>query len=307
MRRLLAFLAPLAILVAGCAQTESISVVRADGSVERKVLVSIDNTQNPAAAEDGGTKPSSVIRFHSEAGWKVEEKKGEKGQDIVSGARNLKPGEVLQEEFTLNDNNDGLASCVAKTEKTADGLIVYTETWTWKGKVEADGSPVENMAKVVAEKLGPWGVSDAEQKAIVDRVGKKAWKALFGPGDPLVGMLLTNPNQGVRRLNNIMATAFLEELEVVPGKTHEERIKVVREMVNGLDATDMTTPEPPAGDPEAGGNADLMVSILSRVKGPGQVVDHNGEMDVLEDEVFWSMYLEASMMEPVVLRAVFRP
>ena len=108
------------------------------------------------------------------------------------------------------------------------------------------------------------------------------------------------------KLNNAIAIAFLDELNAVPNKSHAEKIAVVKDMVAGLDSAGGVTPEPPTG-PEAGGKQDMMVTIVSRVKGPGSIVDHNGEVDVLEDEVFWSMYLEASMMEPVVLRAVFRP
>jgi hypothetical protein len=306
MRRLLPLLMPLIAFAAGCAQTESVSVVAADGTVQRKVSVTIDNSSNPMAGEENVLKPSTLIKFNAAAGWKSEEKKGEKGQDILTGARTIKPGESLESEFTLSDGSEGsLASCAAKAEKTADGLIVYTETWTWKGEIKESGTPIEKLQSVIDEKLSPWGVSESDRKTIAASVRRKSWRALFGPGDPLLGILLTNPNQGVRKLNNIVAEAFLQAMEPISGKSHAEKVAVVKEMVNGLDTTGMTAPEPPAGEAEP--NSDMMVSILSRVKGPGQVVDHNGEMDILEDEVFWSMYLEASMVEPVVLKAVFRP
>lgn len=304
MKRLLPLLSFLTLLAAGCAQVDSSTVISADGKVERRVSVTVDNSTNPTAVEGGGTKPATLIAFNPAANWKVEEKLGDKGQDILTAARELQAGEKLDEEFTLSDKRSSLAGCRVEVEKLADGSLAYTETWTWKGDVKESGTPIEKLQSVVDEKLEPWGISEAERKTIVERVRAKSWRALFGPGDPLLTQVLTNPNQGVRKLNNVVAQAFLNELEPVAGHTREEKLAVIKEMVNGLDAAGNSTPEAPG---QEGEGENVMVSILSRVKGPGAIVDHNGEIDIIENEVFWSMYLEASMVEPVVLRAVFKP
>ncbi len=308
MRKLLLPLIALLVAGVGCARVDNSSVVHPDGSVDRTLVVAVNNSMGPGGEGQEKVMPKSLLTLSPSANWKSEEGQNTQGEDIVTSTMKLAPGQSITDEFVVSDGSDAKASCTTKAEKLADGSVVYTETWTWKGKADEAGSPLAKLEPVMKEKLSAKGISEADQKSMTASTMRVAWRAIFGPGEPLLPMMMTDPNLAIRKLNNRIAKQLIDDLgKAAPAMPGEEKLAVAREVLAGLDMSQMADPAANAPTPDEGGKQDLMVSILSRVKGPGVLVESDGELDLIESEVFWSMYLEACTYEPVVLRAVFKP
>lgn len=307
MRRTLCSLVLLSALF-GCARVENASVVHADGSVERTVVVKINNVASEMSEGQQKVMPRSFITLSPNASWKTEESVSPQGEDLITATMKLAPGQVVADEFIISDGEDAKANCSVAAKKLPDGNVEYTETWTWKGKLDVGESPIAGLDALIVAKLEAKGVAKQEGEKVARSVLREAWRMIFGPGDPILATMLTNTELAMRRLNNGIAKKVVSELSTAaPAMSGEERLAIAAEIVREMHMSKMADPEANAPTPDEDGRQNLLVSILSRVKGPGVVVETDGEQDILAGETFWSMYLEACAHEPVVLKAVFKP
>jgi hypothetical protein len=295
-----------ALLAGGCARVESLSQVDASGSLERKVTMRVAQM---GMDEDPKTLPSNLITLQGQPAWKVTTSKD--GTDsILEASRTLAPGDSESGSFTVTNGSSSKARCQVKAVKRDDGTIEYTETWIWEGKQSPPITGVLNEAgrESLKKHLTPLGAAEADLAAIEASVGRDLKRAVLGPGEPMLMILLTDPSLGLRKIRAKMVgyleSAIVKRLpDTDPGARKKAVLAIVTETATELDKKRTATADSAQG-PESSG---MLLSFSLAVQGPGQVIETNGEVDPVDGRVYWSMFLDAVEGENLVLRAVFKP
>lgn len=301
--RWLAVLPLVCLFLTGCARVENSGTLTADGGLERKLKISVPAMQGM----DDTPLPKSFVEFSQPGSWRVtESKKGE--ESILEAVRTLPPGHAAEWDFRINDGSKDKAAVRMSAVKLPDGTISYTETWTWLGGPPESTDNVKKVEAALKKHLAPMNATDAQVQSAMSRVQKRMWRELFGPGNPIVATLMLNPSDGLRRLNRVGAEEVLAFLkDEFPATPEDQRRTIARAFAREASAASQedVTPKPQEAQASQGNSA--VVTITTSIKGPGSLVESNGTYNFVEDDVSWSMFLEACQLEPVVLRAVFKP
>lgn len=284
----------------------SLSEVSPQGAVDRKVTVRMAEMGMSQEKPD----PAKMISFSTPGLWKIEART-EKQEQVLEATRRLPAAGDNGADFVMNDGGTGKARCEVKVVKRDDGLLEYTETWTWMGPKGTALSEQLNKdsAKAFGARLSAAGFTEAETKQTIERLGKRIFRAVMGPAEPLLPTLVMDTGLAMRKLRIQMAG----EMEAAIGEIKPEMAAADKRTLTVAILADLTKElenSRSAGPSESApgeSNSGQLVGLELAVAGPGQVVETNGIADPIDGRVYWNMYLEACEHEPVVLRAVFRP
>ena len=150
------------------------------------------------------------------------------------------------------------------------------------------------------------GLSSADLTPIAKTMQREIWKLLFGPGDPALAQFLTQPELIERRMRQRLGKTLLDALKTQLGDrlSESQRLTAVRQLMTQEAVRGVFNPDKEK-EKEAGGDGNKsLVSMLCVVRLPGTIIETNGEVDPIANEVFWALYPEAAAPEDVVLRAV---
>lgn len=297
MKRLVLFLG-MVTLLAGCANTSTTTTLRSDGSYTRTIKFTVQKSMGEEASLD------KVFKLPSGAQWKV---KTTDDKDKIESVLTMeaKVGDAPLSDLQVKTKTGfQVVNSFAVTEPTP-GQFEYKETFTWKGK--PDKNPEESLAQMRAslKKLLPADTSDATITAIATDMRGDIWKLMFGPGDPMLLSLFTNPEFAAKKLGTAIGKSLASSLDkrVPTWGTEESRRAAVRKFVVELTADDLLKkPDPEKQSEQDDSNGPIPMYVC--VKVPGKIVETNGEFDPISGDVYWALYPEAAQLGPVTLRVL---
>lgn len=304
MRRALLLL-PLFILAAGCARTSSITEVNADGSWKRTVKFTVAKDEGM-----GGPTADQIFDLPKGEGWTS--KKTENKEDIEwTYTRMAKVDELISKDISIREigpegpGKDLMLVNEVTVKRIAPNRLKYRETYRWVGKKK------EDTAKELEGALGLKTVLPAnlQSKEDLDKVdaGMKAeiLRIMFGPGDPMITQLLSNPDYGVRKMVNRLAKSFDKVMANVYGDRlpMEERRKIIGKIVDSASSSIVNSKKSENSNPESAQKSGPPITMFISVKLPGRIVETDGEVDPYSGEVFWSMFPEAASLGEVSIQA----
>ena len=297
-------LAVCAILFAsGCSKVNSATKLTDTGAVSKTVTFSVFEQPGEEGAAPPDLKKQIVFSDLNE--WKLTESK--KDQDrVLTAVRFLPAGSVRATDYTL-EAGPGMKVVVSSVAtKVSDDQIDYVETWKWNGKLKDDTSPGKDLKPILKADLAAFNPTDEQVDRGILQMRNTLFKAIFGPGDPLMMTFFSNPEGASRKLHVVMTNALLGFMKTeFPNATDGERLKAARVIAKKLsDDTSKQTAVSPENPPKEDNSS--MTSVLVTVEGPGDLISSNGEYDVVDNTVFWQMFSDACMYEPVVLKASFK-
>ncbi len=300
--------------VAGCATVSTETTINEDGSFERRVAVSIMSQEGLPGAESAD--PADMVRFNDADAWNTVSSKKDDSM-VLTASRSFSAGTGSVSQYTLVKDGNQFLECVVSVVKRPDGLIEYTETYTWTG--DSQDGPVQfgEMSGVFTEHLAPLGADDAAVEEVMRDTVSRLWPQLFGPDDTLMIQAITGMQLVVRKLRRAMGAALYAAVIEKLGASDAAVVAVRAIMAEVLmdDIFDTSTPDmadPLQTEPVVEGEDDEsddgdMVGLSTAVRGPGTLVETNGDYDLIAGEVIWTFYAQAAIMRPVILKAVFDP
>lgn len=312
--------ASLLALLCGCAKIGTTTDIKADGSFVRTVVY-----RGSAPSTDGftmGPTLDDVIAPPRGAGWSFVREKDPKNpaEQVLTATKSFAPGETLTDDLALKapPKKDGpknapptfvLGNTVAVT-KLPNGTVAYRETIRWRGPRPRELAAPDPVFLAALSSAVP-ALDKAGQVAVEKRVHQSVWQALFGPGEPLIGLLMTHPELGEFRLKRRLSDSLLAALQDALGNklTDSERRTAVQKLVTTLtdDVKDKTKKQVNAGPGGGSSNDDTLVALLIKARFPGKVLQTNGELDPATGEVIWGLFSPAAAAGDVVLTAVCEP
>jgi hypothetical protein len=148
--------------------------------------------------------------------------------------------------------------------------------------------------------------TDANARALVDKVAELGVPVLFGPGDPLLALGLLHPDLALYRANQRMGAVVMQALEQQFGDKMQpaERREIARQLIQAtLSTSKISQPDPTAAMANPT-NSPGLTPLMFVVQPPGKVVSSNGEIDEFSGEIFWALFEEAASYQDVVMTAV---
>ncbi|MCH8979988.1 MAG: hypothetical protein IH945_12215 [Armatimonadetes bacterium] len=305
-----------AVAVAGCGTVSTETTINDDGSFERRVVVSVMSQEGLPGAEAGD--PADMVRFADADAWStVTEEKDDTIMLVAS--RSFAAGGGTVPQYELIEGEEPFLACELSVVKRPDGLIEYTETYTWQG--DSPESPVEfdEMRGAFDEHLVALGADDDDVEAVIRGTISRLWPKMFGPDDTLLMQALTGPGLVKLKLRRAMGAsvhaAVKEQFASADDKAVLEAVRAIMaeipmDQVLNTSPPDMADPlqtEPVVEGEEDDSDSGEMIGISTAVRGPGRLVETNGDYDLVAGEVIWSFYAQAAVLQPVVLKAVFDP
>lgn len=293
---------PVLAVVTGCARARVTTSIQPDGSWTRTVVLSGQekkDMQVTPTLEDTFVVPSG-------AAWKQKDE-SKNSERTLTLERILAPGASLQGDLSLKAGANGklrLANEVVVT-RVGPHRFEYRETLKWKGDPEsltADLKPetLNEIKSILPKALA----TDANARALSDKIAELSIPMLFGPGDPLLAMGLLHPDLAVRRAGQRIGALLLKSLEEQFGDqlTPDQRKAIARKAIQqAFDSAKVSTdPAAASAKKDNGGLTPLMFIVQT----PGRVVSTNGEVDELSGDVFWALFDAAASIKDVVLTAV---
>ncbi len=309
------------LLLSGCARIATNTEVKADGSFVRTVVY-----RGSAPSTDGFTMGPSLddlIAPPRTPGWKVtretDPKSENKSELIVTATRAFAAGETLSDDLALKSppKKDAPKGTVPTTtlgntlsvRTLPDGKLEYREVIRWRGtKPTKLATPDPELMTLLAVTLPT--LDKAGQATVTLHLQQSLWRALFGPGEPLLGLLITHSDLGEFKLKKQLSIVVDTELKAALGEklSEAERRTAVQKIVATItdDVKDKTKKQANAG-PGGDKNDDALVAILIKAKLPGKILQTNGEEDPATGEVVWGLFSQAAAAGDVVLTAVCEP
>lgn len=293
MKKLLPLLGLLSLL-AGCSKISTETTFKPDGSFTRAITFT-------TSKENEDSTLDKVFELPKGSEWKVV-KKDDAENLVAIYTRSGKLGETPSTDIkVLSPTGVILTNRLAVTEATP-GVYEYKETFTWQGKggsfkKESANDFVDGLKNVL-----PSGTEDALIKKVASDLQKDILRIMFGPGDPLISELMTNPDHFARKLKMQLGKSlennFVRNLD--DWQNESERANAIRSILTNLDSDKFMskpkTTEPPS-DEDSGG----MVPLALSVKVPGKIIETNGLYNPYTNEVYWGMFPEAASLGPVSL------
>jgi len=296
-------------LSAGCSRVATETTVRADGGFDRRVVV---RSNVPELGAPAGRRPRLEDWFVFPAagdGWSVNRERV-RDEDIATLSRTFAPGVAPFTDVRLVENGQTRFTNELRVTRRPDGLVEFVETLRWT-PAESEKPDLAPMAAKLAPLLPERLRDPAAAQRLTDRTVRDFWRVIFGPGDPLLGQLLTHPDAAERMVRKRAADALNLALEREFGgrMTDAERANFVRRAFGpgGLQTQDVVDSQRQAAPAAEGRGSVGPVAMLTAVRIPGTVVSTNGERDLATGEVYWAYYPPAAALGDVELRVVFRP
>jgi hypothetical protein len=302
-----AFLALCLIALAGlggCARSRITTEIKARGAWTRT------DSFTGQEKKEGQMTPSidDVFAIPSGAEWKSHTLKTDKDSTIVL-ERTLRPGDELKGDLSIKADADKMQLVNDVTvRRLAPRRFEYRETLSWKApKTPGDVGAIkpEELEQIRVALPKPLD-TDANARALAERVSGLVVPLMFGPGDPLLAVGLMHPDLAERRASQRIGTLMMKALEDQFGDkmSVDQRKEVVRKVIAGSFASARPAqPDPSAGPPDKSSSGGL-TPLMFVVKTPGRVVSSNGELDEFTGEVFWALFPEAASLNDVTLTAV---
>ncbi len=309
------------LLLSGCARIATNTEVKADGSFVRTVVY-----RGSAPSTDGFTMGPSLddlIAPPRTPGWKVtretDPKSENKSELIVTATRAFAAGETLSDDLALKSppKKDAPKGTVPTTtlgntlsvRTLPDGTLEYREVIRWRGPKPTElTTPEPEMLALLATTVP--ALDKAAQATVATHLQQSLWRALFGPGEPLLGLLITHPELGEFKLKKHLVAAVDAELKTALGDklTDTERRTATQKVIVALTESvkDKTKKQVNAG-PSGDKNDDALVALLIKAKLPGKLLQTNGEEDPVTGEVVWGLFSQAPAAGDVVLTAICDP
>jgi hypothetical protein len=255
-------------------------------------------------------------------GWKVTRAKDPKNESevVVTASRTFAAGETLSDDLALKaplkkDAPKGTLPTVflgntLSVRTLPDGKLEYREVIRWRGaKPKELANPDPEMMAMLA--LSVPALDKAARATVATHLRQNLWQTLFGPGEPILGLLLTHSELGEFKLKKRLGEAVESELKAALGEklTEAERRAAVLKIIGSLSESvkDKTKQQANAGPAASGGNDDTLVALLIKAKLPGKLISTNGEQDPATGEIVWGLFAQAPAAGDVILTAVCEP
>ncbi len=305
-----------ALLSTGCAQIGGSTEVKADGGFTRTLIFTGDKPKGPKDAGEMSFGPTidQVVIVPRMPGWDV--KKAYKDSKItITASKSFAPGEASVNDLLVKSdpkkNESSLANTVSVTRRP-DGKLEYKEVIRWVGPAETSSTDSKKLIEELKKSLPEGKASDdAAINTTAMRLQRDVVRLLLGPGEPLLGTMLTHSLYAEFKLKKALGRSVRKALEEGFGDrlTEEERSATVQKMMATvgseiIDSAKPTPPGTPTGGDEESKKSSSLVAILLKVKLPGKVVETNGELDGESGEVVWPFYSEAATAGEITLSAV---
>lgn len=320
----------------GCARSVVTTEIQKDGTWKRTLKFYAN-----APAKDGlalGETLDSTFILTKGAGWKTTRGKendpnakkeqanpfgGGGDMEVYTAERTMALGESIDHDVSLKSSDKKMQEPVVvntvSVKEIAPGKFEYREILRWKGP-KLDKPPIGDLpvmdAKAMAEikKFLPAELATPEKMLVLNKALEQGmWRLMFGPNDPLLAdmfKLMMFPDMIVPKMTRHFNIIFDTALAKTYGEalSAEERRDITRKMTQSQvnqwksQASDKAAAGPPnPGDQNKDGT---FVAMTYSVKMPGRVVEANGDIDPVMNEVYWTFYSPAPMLEDVELRAV---
>lgn len=322
-RRFLALLAvTAALLISGCNRSKITTEIKADGTWVRTIAFTGQASQ--PGGESGGMSmspmgPKIEEAFKIPAGWQMKEEK-KKSDRIVTASKIFRPGAISKGDLTIRESAqaDSVVNEVT-VKQIAPGKFEYRETLHWTGKKLKSTSLNAKEAAEIKAVLPADLATDANVKALAEKVRDQAYPILFGPGDPLLSIGFMHPDLAEKRITQRLGTIMMQALtqqfgdKLTPDQRKQIAIKAIQTSFNSTMQSDRLKPDAPGGGGPPSDNdgeksdgdkqKGSLVPLLFIAKLPGKIVETNGEVDELTGEVFWAMFGEAAAARDIILTA----
>ncbi|RYG33133.1 hypothetical protein EON81_18970 [bacterium] len=301
MRRFLPFL----LVLAGCSRATVDAEVRADGSMHRTLTF---GGSGPSMSDpDSGSKDTpaweETFELPKGAGWTAKRQNDPFFNDpVYVASRDVPAGAAFEGDLTIRSEGGAkIATNSGKITARGDGTFEYVETLRWLGKRQQKEWNDPALRLRIKAAL-PAGTDTAGIDAVVKACGTAMVRALFGPGDPLLDLMLTHRELAARRLTAAIRKA------VRPLVADDATAAAVASACLKSDRKDPSGPpiNPPGGGSKEDSTKGGPASILYSLRFPGEVLETNGLKEE-DGTIYWRFYSEAAAIEDVTLRAVYRP
>jgi hypothetical protein len=290
------------ILLAGCARARVTTSIQPDGSFKRTVVLvgqEKKEMQITPTLEDTFVIPSGQ-------GWTSKQDKHNDEHELTL-ERTVPAGESLQGDLSIKAGEGGKLKLVneAKVTRLGPHRFEYRETLKYTGEPNeiVGGIKAEDLAKIKSY-LPKTLATDANAKALAQKVSALTVPMLFGPGDPLLAIGLLHPDLAMRRASQRMGAVLVKALEQQFGSQLDpaQRREIARQLIQEMfTSSKIPSPSPAAASSNKNSGFTPLMFVL---KTPGHIVSSNGELDDLTGEVFWALYDDAATFNDVVLTAV---
>jgi hypothetical protein len=318
---LLGLLALGALFATGCSRSVITTTVRPDGSFTRKIVFHgpkpSDKGDGGGLAVPGGGELSDSFDMPAGGPWKTKREKLE-NEETYTAERELTPGSIQKQDIAIKSGDKMKPGIFVVNEASVrslgPGKWEYREVLHWKGKAPDIMTLIDpDVLKTVKAALPPALATDANVRPIAAALSRETWRAMFGPGDPLISgwsQFMMQPENTVRKmlsrmspgLDTALATQFGDKLP--PAERRVAVRKIIGSVATGLtDKTSANADPTKAGAKPDTGDAALTALTFS-VKLPGKIISTNGERDDFNGEVYWSVYPQAAAMGDVEMTAV---
>ncbi len=292
---------------AGCGRMNATTVVRADGTCTRTIKLAAAKPD-----EKGGMnimpKLDDVFVVPSGPAWKVE-RSVKDADTICTATRTFKVGDTLQPDIVLKGEKskaqgrsvEGMVS----VKQLSPGVIEYRETLKWVGEKPKEFTEANpEIAADVRKALPAGAATDAEVKKLAGALVTELWRAMFGPKDPLLSVVIMHPDLADRLARRRMSATFEQAVADTLGSklTEAQRKAFVDKLIGQSIARSSASSKSQSSGPGASSDSSsAFVPVLYSVKLPGKVTATNGQID--GDEVYWAFYSMAPAAGDVVLTA----
>lgn len=344
-----ALLLPLLLAGSGCARIAASSDVRIDGSMTRTVTYS-GTSPVPEKPMAGGETASSdnpmsprledlIVLPTAAGGWKITRTRDEKANVVITASRSAAAGQIIRNDLGIRlpkpKAAEGTVAAKPKPKvrtaqliapsalllentvtvrQIAPGRLEYREVLHWRGpRPKEMETPDPELLAALRRALPPSVSSDtAALKQVGVAMQRELWKVMFGPGEPMLPLLVFHQDLAQYRIERAMGGAVRRSLTSIYGSRLSA--DALRSAVGKLtaevasNATRKTQAKKDAGPGGAsGGSGDdsdsSPVALLIRVKMPGKVIETNGELDPETNEVIWPLYGQAAAIGDLTLTA----
>ena len=308
----------------GCAKIGASTEIKGDGSFIRTVIYrgsapSNEGLQMAPALDELVSPPRTP-------GWKITREKDPKSENevMVTAIKTCVPGETVSDDLAVKaplkkDAPKGTPPVVLlgntlTVRRLPSGQLEYREVIRWRGTRPKElNAPEPELLASLAASLPPVLASDRVGLGVVAlRIQRELWQALFGPDDPLMGLLISHPDLAEFKLKKRLGESVVAALQTAFGEklSPEARRTVVGKIVGSItDRVSQKTKKQVNAGPGGGGESsdEPLVALLIKAKLPGKLVQTNGELDPVTGEVVWGLFSQAPAAGDIILTAVCEP
>jgi hypothetical protein len=316
MKLWLFFLAVSGLALAGCARVSTETTLNSDGSYSRKIDFKMSKTAAMSGLSGGGDAESTnekkvedYFKIPSGAGLKVTRKDTDSDSVVTVVRTGAAGADPVQDIALWADKGKILATSTVVVNKLPDGRLEYVEVL--HSTQLAKDLPLIKELRPQVKKAIPASHQTTE---VIDKVTREVamnlTRALFGPPEPTLFSIFSNPELALRRINIIAYNANVRTLQDA-GLTEAEAKDAAKTLAQSLTDEVMNQSrkmEPQQQSaPEQKSSDNEMTPMTFSLKFPGQIVESNGLFDPLTGEVYWSLMPAGLEAGDVKLRVVVDP